>query len=293
MISSIVAHCHERYIHSRCISCSYQEHCPHDCAKCLHYIHTPTAAPAPREYDCGHMADFYVCKYAHKYTSEMYCALMQAQDAKNKSHLRVLSIGCGPCTDLLALNLLQQEKIYEFSSVEYRGIELDTSIWENILTDIGTICPLGYDICIANADVCMYIDTLMEDDWRPDIIILQYVFSDMQKKCDTNTIEAFVACLAHYFDTCDQNTYIICNDINLSTTFNGGREYFDLLFRKIASRKQCRTLHFKNSNKANHYEYGEEYRTNELICIPPEYLNRYDPYLSCASAQIIIKKVKV
>ena len=76
MLQTILSKCDERYDANcdQCFDCSYGEHCPHDCEKCLDYIHNPGHAPegAPeRKYDCAHMADFYTCKYACRYTSEI------------------------------------------------------------------------------------------------------------------------------------------------------------------------------------------------------------------------------
>lgn len=292
MLTQLVNICHNRYSKTKCWICSYRKNCPHDCGKCLHYIHTPSAAPAPRKYDCGHMMDYYVCKYAHKYTSELCYALQQLKDLREKSHIKVLSIGCGPCTDLLALDHLKNTGIYSCQSVDYRGIDIDTSIWKKVLGDINQIKPSPWSFCVTEADACSYIDTLYSDPWRPDVIILQYVFSDMQKHSQAEAIEHLLTVLGKYFDSCDVNTYIVCNDINLSTRYNGGREYFDVLLKKISCDTKHRQYHFNNSNKRSHFHYGNEYPNNDLVVLPPDYSSPYEPYTSCASAQAIIKKVK-
>lgn len=291
MISALVDMCHNRYLHSSCATCTYQAFCPHDCSRCLHYIHTPTAAPAPRHYDCVRMMDFYVCKYAHKYTSELYYAFDRLSDASTKRRLRVLSIGCGPCTDLLALNMLQRHGKYCFDTIEYRGIELNTAIWENVLQDLGEICPEGYDFQIANVDACTHMEALLADAWRPDIISLQYVFSDMQKSCSAVIIDRFIASLARYFDTCEDGSYLVCNDINLTTDRGGAINHFDRLLVRIQATNSYRKNHFDNSNRPRHFEYGDEYPRNALICQPPNTVRWSDPYLSCSSAQLIVKKV--
>ena len=85
--------------------------------------------------------------------------------------------------------------------------------------------------------------------------------------------------------------HVVCNDINLSRAYNGGREFFDILCQKITCPKIISKRHFYNNNKRSHFEYGNEYRHNELVCSIPDYIWDYDPYTSCASAQLIIKKV--
>lgn len=50
LIDEIVDFCDTKYRNSkcnRCDNCSYGDNCPGSCERCLHYIHTPTSAPAP------------------------------------------------------------------------------------------------------------------------------------------------------------------------------------------------------------------------------------------------------
>lgn len=86
--------------------------------------------------------------------------------------------------------------------------------------------------------------------------------------------------------------YILCNDINLSKSMGGGREFFDLLESKIQTPKIVRRMHFNNVNKERHYEYGGQYDSSELVfnMISDEIRNAYNPFESCASAQMLIKK---
>ena len=51
-------------------------------------------------------------------------------------------------------------------------------------------------------------------------------------------------------------------------------------------------MHFDNSNRSKHFEYGDEYRSNALIFneIPNHIRETYNPFESCASAQMFIKK---
>ena len=216
MISELVRSCDERYQSRRCIDCSYSRYCPHDCEKCLEYIHFPQRAPAERRYDCKRMMDFYVCKYAHKYTSELIYAFSMLRDLQTRRHLNVLSIGCGPCTDLLALNHLQSDGTYNFSTIDYRGVEINTEIWSDIYNDISDMIPRNWSFEIIPEDICDYVEILLQHNWKPDLIIMQYVFSDMHKHTMPQKIATMIRSLAQYIDSCDINTYVVCNDINLS-----------------------------------------------------------------------------
>lgn len=292
MVDKLIELSDTRFKKSKCWLCSYRKNCPHDCGKCLHYIHTPNIAPAPRKYDCGKMCDYYVCKYSHKYMSELYYAFYNLKYLKNVEKLKVLSIGCGPCTDILALDILRNEGVYNYKSLEYRGIEINTRIWKKIHEDIKQIAPVDYSIKIIQEDACDYVDKLDNDSWTPNVIVFQYVFSDMQKHSDESKILHLLSVIGNYISQhCDVNTYIVCNDINLSRVYNGGREFFDILHKNITCPTNSSRRHFHNNNKRRHYNYGDEYNNNILVRSIPKSILGYEPYDSCASAQLIIKKV--
>lgn len=293
LIAAVTSYCHEQYQSKEsCSECTYKEHCPGRCDRCLHYIHTPTEAPAPRKYDCPNMANFYTCKYSYRYMSELVYAFKQVKDLMDKSNLKVMSIGCGPCTDLFALDYLNEKGIFKFETIEYRGIDLAKTVWKEIHEQIKKYNPSKYNTRFFYQDVTELIDTIVESKWVPDLIIFQYVFSDMERNCESSKLKRFISKIAQFINVdMSENTYIILNDINLTTAMKGGREHFDELSDKIFQ-IESRKYHFNNINKARHYNYGVEYEKNYLVLPLPSYLDSYEPYTSCASAQLIIKKVK-
>ena len=64
-----------------------------------------------------------------------------------------------------------------------------------------------------------------------------------------------------------------------------------MLNDKINCEKIVHRRHFNNNNRSSHFEYGDEYPHNDLILKLPDDLKHYQPFNSCASAQVIIKKV--
>ena len=294
LIDEIIKFCDNEYKklnHETCCdNCTYKTNCPHRCDRCLHYIHTPSAAPAPRKYDCRNMAFYYTCKYSYKYMSELVYAFKQLNAFKEKDQLRILSFGCGPCTDLFAIDYLRENGIYKFDALEYRGIDLEQDVWGNIHSHISENSSANYEIKFYYYDVTSFIDTIIDSDWIPDLIIFQYVLSDMEKHCEKVKLNGLISKTAKFFnDILNDDSYIVLNDINLSVKYGGGREYFDNLLKQLVS-ASFKRYHFDNSNKTNHYDYGNQYPSNSLIIEPPEFLNYYEPYVSCASAQMLIKK---
>lgn len=278
-------------VHKQCLDCVYGDNCPSDCKSCLQYVHYPQDAPSPRKYDCVHMADCYYCKYAYKYASEIVYGLTWFADIREKETLKVMSVGCGPCTELAAVDYLKRKGVLKYEKLQYRGIDSLGNVWERIWGDIKEY--FGDGIEFYQKDILELVDIITMHSWVPDVLIFQYVFSDMYKHSSTIEINQFIDKLATFLNTCSEKPiYILCNDINLSKAYNGGREFFDELESKISYPKIVRRKHFNNKNKDRHFEYGKEYKRNTLIFgdIPDEIRRAYNPFDSCASAQILIKK---
>ncbi len=146
MLETILSKCdkrNDRHRCEQCADCSYDTYCPHNCEKCLDYIHNPSHAPdgAPeRKYDCTHMANVYTCKYSCRYASEIVYAVERLKDLSNLTDLKVLSFGCGPCTDLFAIDYLRSLGILSYQNLEYRGVDYSEDVWKYIHRDIKTLC---------------------------------------------------------------------------------------------------------------------------------------------------------
>ena len=277
--------------HEQCEDCSYGDNCPGDCQKCLQYVHYPQNAPVPRKYDCVHMADCYYCKYAYKYASEITYGLACFAEIRNKKTLKIMSVGCGPCTELAAVDYLKEKGVLNYEKLQYRGIDPLGNVWRRIWNDIKEY--FGNGINFYQKDILELVDIITRHSWISDVLIFQYVFSDMYKNSSTIEINQFIDKLATFLNACGEKPiYILCNDINLSKSYNGGREFFDVLESKISNPKIVRRMQFNNNNKDRHFEYGDEYKRNCLIFddIPDEIRKAYNPFDSCASAQILIKK---
>lgn len=284
--------------HERCADCSYGDFCPGDCESCLDYIHTPAHAPdgaPPRKYDCVHMADFYTCKYSCRYTSEMVYALRRLNDLQNKRSIKVLAFGCGPCTDLFAMDFLKRNGEYRFGNAEYRGVDYSQNVWRRIHRDIQELRPHEFSVNFYYRDACELIEEISEGAWIPDLVTFHYVFSDMRKHTDAQQVTTFLATFADFAQNyMIDGSYIVLNDVNLGCDYGGGRDYFDRLYNRLGW-AQMRRGRFRNDHARNGYIYpygddsdGEFPQNNNLFNLHP-YI-RYSPFDTCASAQMIIKK---
>ena len=249
--------------------------------------------------DNQHMADFYACKYSCRYTSEMVYAIERCRDILNLQKMKVLSFGCGPCTDLFAIDYLRQNNTLTYDSTEYIGVDYSKNVWQFIHRDIASFQSDKMKIKFFYQDVCELIETIAAGNWVPDLVVFQYVFTDMQKHTDGISINNFIDAFADYYNAkALPNAYIILNDINLGLKYGGGREYFDKLFRKLDD-SICRKGRFCNNNTTSSYyprgyTYGDdsdgEFPNNENLFDLTQW-KEYSPFNTCASAQMIIEKV--
>jgi hypothetical protein len=304
MIDDLLNSCNNRYLqrgNQKCPKCSFKDFCPSDCEKCLSFIHNPTNAPigAPeRKYDCTYMADFYVCKYSCRYTSEIIYALQRLTDLSDLPVLKVLSFGCGPCTDLLAIDYLHSQDVLKFNQFEYRGVDYSENVWKNIHCDLKKYRSENFTIKFFYQDACELIDTIAQGSWTPNLVVFQYVFSDMHKHTGSQKTKCFIDTFAQYYnEKIPDKSYIILNDINLSTGYGGGREYFDILLGKL-DKAIARKGRFCDDNAKSFYyprgyTYGEnsdgEFPDNSNFFDLTPWM-AYSPFNTCASAQMLIKK---
>ena len=297
MINKLLTACDQRFQAERhgktCINCTYAGHCPNNCEECLELVHFPSRvvenAP-PRKYDCKHMADFYVCKYGYKYVSELIYAFRLLRDLQNRQNLKVLSFGCGPCTDLLALDYLRQSGEYVFETLEYHGVDYNMEVWKNIHDNLNQNSSNGINNKFFNLDARQFINEIINSEWKPDLVVFQYFFSDMVKNVHSSAINSFINAFSTYMNLkMPINSYVVMNDINLSTIYSGGREYLDELQKTTNEFCDFRRRHFMNNSRHNTFEYGQKIENNNLI-FNPSLVVYYNPFRSCSSAQMILKK---
>ena len=302
MLDTILTKCDERYRkkNNQCNDCSYNFFCCHDCGVCLNQIHFPSSAPlgtSSRKYDCPHMADYYTCRFSGRYSSEIIHALRHFIDLKHKKVLNVLSFGCGPCTDLFAIDYMHQNGELDFQKLIYCGIDYSEDVWKNVHGDIKEFSNEKFTIRFYYDDMCEIISTIAQWEGTPDLVVFQYVFSDMHKHTGMKKTLDFISKFADYFNNkMSPNTYILLNDINLGIGYGGGREYFDILYKKLADSTDRRGR-FHNDEDTSYYSGGYPYGEDSYGEFPnnANFFNTnkwsdYSPKKTCASAQMYIKK---
>lgn len=294
LIKEILEYCDKDYLHKscECPDCNHPNMCPGNCGDCLKQIHFKSNIPQARHsYDCVNLVNYYVCKYALKYTSEICKALYGLKKLSSAEKLNVLSIGCGPCTDLFALDIMRKKGDYRFEKIKYLGVE-PLGSWSKIHDKIAQYDE-DFSVRFEYSDIQRVLPILKNEGFEADVIVMNYFLSDFHKYWGQENVVDFLDELVYYIEKVCPNTVIIINDINLCCSMGGGRDYFDTLFWKLQPLGFiCSRWHFNNSNREKHYDYGTEYSSNSLVFSDKvfcKYIN-YNPYKTCASAQIIIYK---
>lgn len=287
-INDIVNYCDDLYTRNetyyRCESCNNE--CQGNCENCLDKIHFGDK----RRYNCENIKNYYICKYIYKYSSEIQYLFETHHTLKELNHMKILSIGCGPCTDLFGIiNTICDNKLDVL--IEYTGIDLN-DIWKDIHDFINENNNEIINTHFIYDDV---FDIVKKDEFKDilntNILIFQYVLSDIIKyKTDKETEDFIKKIVDEIILNLENNSFIIFNDIN----YFDSRKYFDYMLNEIRNRGidiQYQSHHFNNNVRKSHYDYGHEYNSNDVkLDIPQEILDQYRPWTFCSSAQLIIRK---
>lgn len=274
----------------RCENCNHHSDCPKEvysdctnCKACLEEIHYHKEY-GKTDYDCYNMINFYVCCYAFKYASELYCLSFQSNLLRNFENFNVLSFGCGPCPDLMALENYNKP-------IDYFGIDKNT-LWKNVHNEIENYTDRA-DISadFAYEDAIEYVLQNTLDD--KNIIVLQYFISHLYNTDQINKLYLFYDNLLNNVIVPSLNNnnsvVIMINDVNSN---NCGRDYFMALFNKLTERGfncNCQGFHFENKKTNDFQRYGSPYENDLLRFEVPSAFDGYPVWRHCSSAQLLIE----
>jgi hypothetical protein len=250
-----------------------------------------------REYDCPNMVNFYVCKYGYRYVCEIQKLWLAVQELRTLDKYRILSIGCGPCTDLLGiLGFLDTHNPSYFADnrVEYVGIDYNP-IWKHVHQ--GLVSLLRSDQVKTRF---VYKDLLEltqrrifeNTRWKPNVLLLQYAISDMTRTYRSDVIVNLVRALVDNF-TIDmpKASVIVLNDINHNTRARDYYEYLYLHAGNLPGNWKCYRYYFDNLDRAYSYVYGDKHSDSHVdINVPGNTAARYGSWTTCASAQMVLVK---
>ena len=217
LIDQIVSACATQFTGPTCSNCTNT--CFRSCEQCLDQIHMQNHQ---RRYNCPNIVFYYVCKYIYKYSSEIQLLFNASNSLKVKNDYNILSLGCGPCTDLVGIiNFCTDNQLNK--SICYTGIDLNDS-WAPVNNLYTTILSNHNNILynFLTADILSYLNSSPLN--IPNILIMQYLISDMHKNLTQQQFQLILNQVLSIADLMPSESFIILNDINHNLQ---ARDYFD------------------------------------------------------------------
>ncbi len=293
LFENVIDFCHNQYISAKCEECGHFEGCPSvkcgNCKQCLEEIHYPYRHPNGwRDYECDRMINFYVCDYTAKYASEMLYLMRRSEALSTIEKYHVLSLGCGACPDLIALERFCQESSQK-KRISYLGIDVNER-WKHIHEQISL-----YKSPIVEKTSFKYCDVISDELNIADanVVILQYIISHFYNTDQILQINDFFKKLIKGIVRNKQEyspMVILINDVN---SFRRGRDFFiDLVddLQKSDFHGTYRKFYFDRNIVNSAQRYGIKHTSENVIFeIPEEYENIYQPWHFCSSAQLLIE----
>jgi len=313
LIEEITAYCDNEYTHNRiyhvCRECrelgiKCRGNSSVGCANCLDAIHYYHGKEAMQDYICPNLINFYTCRFSYKYASEIISLLEVTTLFDDDNNIRIMSIGCGPCPDLMALETFLKKRELSTGKISYVGLDIN-EIWKPIHNKIKEYYKDKINIEIDflyNDAIDNFDETFINN---TNIIILQYLFSSIYntKKYDEEALAEIVARIETFLDKLilriiffskhDIPFAIIINDVN---SCNCGRDFIDYLTQKIRdcnlSNISTKRYYFNSCYKRDENQtFGRAHRENDILYDIPSNQKKYDPRLKCTSVQLLIDKI--
>lgn len=256
----------------------------HECWKCLqeaYYTYPWETTKKRKQYNCEKLTNSYVYRSLDRYASEIWYALNESDKLKEYSEYNVLSIGCGPATDLVAIDYFNKvNKLYK--PINYFGIDKETA-WEHIHQKIMEFKE--NDPCLNSVifDTNEILDSLPKIDEHFNIFVFEYIISSFNSKGNLADINKIYDCLIKKLIENDtKEALIIINDVNRT---DRGRDKFVELIASLQSYE----LPIRNIKQKyfQYDQYGQKYERIDTI-----FGQRFSPNLwpnnKCTSAQLIV-----
>ncbi|MGQ9558312.1 MAG: hypothetical protein ACUVTU_10195 [Desulfurispora sp.] len=180
LLNQVVEYCYSDYQTNK-NTCFCAASCGMDCNSCLEKIHFYKAS---RHYDCRSMINYYVCKYVYRQASEMAVLLRNLPWHQFPYPLRVLSLGCGSCSELYAF-LYHRNQLGRCAGLQYVGVDRNY-LWQPVHRMIVYKAD-KYDLELAfkYGDILSLLRTKTKSmaggHFKPNVLVMQYLLSDMAR----------------------------------------------------------------------------------------------------------------
>ena len=209
-----------------------------------------------------------------------------------KDNINVVSLGCGPSSELYGIiNELQNQQ--SNLVVSYHGFDTN-AIWQKIWNLNIDICK-QHNVTYTTDDMFAYYTE--HSDEHIDILILNYLLSDVARNMQNEEKTAFLDKLAEFIDVMDVQ-YVIFNDISLFyDDLISGYSCMEYVVRQFGVNKQRHSVlkggRYRFGEPNPHQPtYGKKWNQSNLLFTIDDAANDFQPFNYCNSIQMLIKKTK-
>ncbi len=264
--------------------------CCLECSEEVHYHRTYRNALHRDEYDCQKLIYYYTCRYSWKYCSEIMYALENTDLSKYRTYT-VLSLGCGPSPDLMALEQLNRA---DHKNILYSGYDINP-YWSNVHKEIRNYCKQT-DNMHCHYKIGDVIDILQYSaEGFANIVVLSYFLSslpDSERSLKASFLFDLIISKVIAFKG-DEPVLVVINDIDHNTKV---RDYFDFFVSKVKQAGYQANIQKRHFGDRYGKDYGDgsiQYSSNaNKFTIPNSISDKYNCAILCRSAQCIIEVIK-
>lgn len=258
---------------------------------CVTYVVSMFRDPesAKQTYSCIPITFAYIFRYSKRYASEIYYIMNHfdlLSDFSFEQQINVLSIGCGPATEVIALEYLSE---IQGKNINYIGFDMNPvwnitqSIMKEVFKDFPS-CAIDFHNMELTANCSLLGHT--------HILILNYVVSDIYKHSDDSSagVTTFLNEVQQMFECMPDNSYIIINDVN---SYNMGRDEIEAWSQQLPYVKFYGIFDYANRNSWCQFNQHQEQLKCRLFFSLPESSELDDfseTVKECRSAFVVIKK---
>ena len=263
------------------------------CKTCLDEIHFPDNNPNRKtDYDCNPIMYFYTCCYAHKYASEMLYLMDQSELIDNISNFHVVSIGCGCCPDLMALEKYINVNM-DHPTIQYCGIDLNTR-WMPIHKIVDNYCRSNkIRTNFLYGDAITYLKTNNIN--GANVLVLEYFISSLINSgalTSSNMKKFWDLIIEKIILNRDKSVpfIVLINDVN---HYAKGRDGWMGLFWELKDNYHIyggpSAYYFNYKIKNDGQRFGDMQHSTELLFPLPSKLDYYQPWKDCSSASFLLE----
>jgi len=205
---SFMSWCIQQY-HSphECTNCTNDNYCDgtagncYNCVKHVHDVHNNQ-----QTYNCQNQIYCYIQKHFYRFVSEMLGIYERFRMAEILPNIRIASIGTGPSSELYAYQEYLERNPTINQQFSFVGFD-NNKIWQQI--NVHTTDTFQ-NVVYSDSN---FFDYYEHQEEKPNIIILNYLLSDMTKFEGHDITKLFLNNLIAFVSTLPYECYILCNDI--------------------------------------------------------------------------------